>query len=252
MLACKPWLSLLCIYFASHWSDHSITTGVYGIQQSKQKWDFSRFVKTAAFYDALLPRLPFLSRLKLNDKLVLKPNEVIWSSKKSSEQGDKIKWGPLDDIVMGGVSKSEIEPGQQFTGEWKGYVSTANNGGFAGIRTKLFVNPLDASSCKGISIKVAGDGQRYKLIMRDDDDWNGTAWSYSIDTTNGKATQVKIPFSAFQPTKFAKVIKNYRPYDQSKITGIQISLSKFEYDGNLNPKFQEGFFRLDLESISTY
>lgn len=115
MLACKPWLSLLCIYFASHWSDHSITTGVYGIQQSKQKWDFSRFVKTAAFYDALLPRLPFLSRLKLNDRLVLKPNDVIWSSKKSSEQGDKIKWGPLDDIVMGGVSKSDIEPGQQDT-----------------------------------------------------------------------------------------------------------------------------------------
>lgn len=128
----------------------------------------------------------------------------------------------------------------------------ANNGGFAGIRTKLFVNPIDASACKGLSIKLAGDGQRYKVIIRDDEDWNGTAWSYSIDTTKGKLTTIKIPFTSFIPTKFAKTLINFRTFDQSKLLGIQISLSKFEYDGGLNPKFKEGIFKLNLDNISTY
>ena len=50
---------------------------------------------------------------------------------------NRITWGPLDDVVMGGASRSDLQPGEQFKGIWKGEISTANNGGFAGIRTKV-------------------------------------------------------------------------------------------------------------------
>ena len=49
-------------------------------------------------------------------------------------------WGPLDDVVMGGVSQSGFEV-RQGAGEQKGpagifsgQVSSSNNGGFASVR----------------------------------------------------------------------------------------------------------------------
>jgi hypothetical protein len=211
----------------------------------KQSWELGRFIRTANFYGAFVPKLPFLSKKPTVKSL--KPGSILWST---SENPYELRWGPLDDVVMGGVSKSSIEPGETFDGTWKGIVSTANNGGFAGIRTKLF--KLDASACSGILLKVRGDGQRYKVIVRDDEDWNGTAWSESFDTVKGRTTEIKLPFNKFKPTRFARVLPSFRPFDKKNFSGIQISLSKFEYDGDLNPRFKDGPFELQVLSFTSY
>ncbi|KAL5555114.1 hypothetical protein UlMin_037350 [Ulmus minor] len=69
-----------------------------------------------------------------------------------------LSWGALDDIVMGGVSESIFqidrtsgENGQPI-GIFKGFVSTANNGGFSSIRTK------DLSAYDGLELCLKGDG----------------------------------------------------------------------------------------------
>ncbi|KAF6173137.1 hypothetical protein GIB67_028435 [Kingdonia uniflora] len=58
-----------------------------------------------------------------------------------------IAWGALDDVVMGGVSESTFltdtvgsETGGP-TGLFKGTVSTANNGGFTSVRTRILLSP---------------------------------------------------------------------------------------------------------------
>ena len=47
-----------------------------------------------------------------------------------SKEEKKVEWGPLDDVVMGGVSKSDLSVGQTFEGKWTGFVTSENNGGF--------------------------------------------------------------------------------------------------------------------------
>ena len=42
------------------------------------------------------------------------------------------------------------------------------------------------------------------------------------------------------------------PFRADTLTGLQLSLSKFEYDGGLNPSFTEGPFQLDVDSISLF
>jgi hypothetical protein len=153
---------------------------------------------------------------------------------------------------MGGASKSELLPGTKFNGTWSGIVTTANNGGFAGIRTKLFAPHKDASSCRGFVLRVKGDGNRYKFIARDDEEWNGVAWSTSFDTVKGRKMEIKIPFGKLKPTRFARTVAMDRPYDSSSITGVQLSLSKFEYDGGLNPAFTEGPFKLEVEAVGFF
>lgn len=179
----------------------------------------------------------------------MKPNSVVWSSG-SNLRG--LEWAPLDDVVMGGASESTINTGTEFEGKWRGFVTTENNGGFAGIRTKLVTPPLDCSECRGIQMKVKGDGQRYKFIARDDEEWNGIAWSLSFDTKADKWVDVKIPFTQLKPTKFAKTVVLSKGFDSKSLSAIQLTLSKFEYDGGLNPSFKEGPFELEVESITTF
>lgn len=63
-------------------------------------------------------------------------------------QGLANVWGPLDDVVMGGVSQSGFEvrqgAGQQKgpAGIFSGQVSSSNNGGFASVSPPSYMLPL--------------------------------------------------------------------------------------------------------------
>eukprot|EP00596_Hydrurales_sp_CCMP1899_P007413 CAMPEP_0119051590 /NCGR_PEP_ID=MMETSP1177-20130426/73156_1 /TAXON_ID=2985 /ORGANISM="Ochromonas sp, Strain CCMP1899" /LENGTH=182 /DNA_ID=CAMNT_0007030845 /DNA_START=146 /DNA_END=694 /DNA_ORIENTATION=+ len=173
-----------------------------------------------------------------------KPGAVVWSS--SAKELD-LGWYPLDDVIMGGQSKTSKVPSYQ-SGEWSGIVSTVN-GGFAGIRSKQLDPLIDASSCSGFKIKLTGDGQRYKFVARDSLDWGGITFAISFDTIAGELIEVNIPFDRMIPTMRARTIQS-PPLNKNRISAIQLTLSKFEYDGGISPNFKEGPFKLDLDKIS--
>ncbi len=160
-------------------------------------------------------------------------------------------WGALDDVVMGGVSASNmrfVEGAALFTGN----VSVANSGGFASVRTKNFDPPINLSGCEGVTLRVKGDGKRYKLFLRSDAVWDGVGYSHSFDTVADTWINIRVPFEDLIPVFRAKVVKDRPQIDKSKISSFQLMLSKFEYDGALNPSFSPGAFELQIESISAY
>ena len=180
---------------------------------------------------------------KSNDKLIFD------FTKPSTEIRDI--WGALDDVVMGGVSESNIRltsDGALFTGN----VSTANSGGFASVRTKNFSPSLNLSNYQGIDLRVKGDGKRYKFFLRGESKWDGIGYSYSFDTVPNIWTTISIPFTDLVPVLRAKTVKDCPPIDASSIYSLQLMLSKFEYDGEFNPRFSPGNFNLQVESIKAY
>lgn len=160
-------------------------------------------------------------------------------------------WGAVDDVVMGGVSESNIRQGESVA-IFSGVVSTANSGGFASVRTRIIDPPLDLSAFTGIMLQVKGDGQRYKVLIRDDARWDGVAYSYSFDTDAERWLTIYIPFSDLIPVFRAKTRNDMGVLDTRRIQAFQLMLSKFEYDGALNPTFRPGPFQLQIESISAY
>lgn len=160
-------------------------------------------------------------------------------------------WGALDDVVMGGVSASNIQLLEN-TALFTGNVSTANSGGFASIRTKNFDPPFNLSGYEGVELRVKGDGQRYKIFLRTETKWDGLGYSYSFDTEANTWINIRIPLADLVPVFRAKSVKDAPPIDSSKISSLQLMLSKFEYDGALNPKFSPGNFALQIESIKGY
>ncbi len=162
-------------------------------------------------------------------------------------------WMAVNDGVMGGVSDSglQIVNGRAF---FKGNVSVDRGGGFASIRTQNFNPPLDLSNYQGIALKVrgSGTGQRYKLFLRPSEQWDGISYGYSFDTNANSFTDLRIPFSNLMPVKRAKIVNDAPTLERRQVSSIQIMLSKFEYDGGLNPSFRPGEFELELCSIGAY
>jgi len=160
-------------------------------------------------------------------------------------------WGAVDDVVMGGVSQSQIRLADD-RAIFTGIVSTDNNGGFASVRTRNFSPPMNLSGYEGIELKVMGDGKRYKFITRCEGKWDGVGYCYSFDTIYDYPTTIRIPFKDLIPVFRAKTVREASQLDSAKIYSMQLMLSKFEYDGELNPKFEPGSFKLEVESIAAY
>ncbi|GAX82458.1 hypothetical protein CEUSTIGMA_g9885.t1 [Chlamydomonas eustigma] len=169
------------------------------------------------------------------------------------------QWGALDDVVMGGVSLSSIqsfrghgESAEEAAMVFRGVVSTSNSGGFASVRSRNFDPALDLGAYHGLELRLKGDGQRYKLILRTDPGWDSIAYCYSFDTQAGSWQTLRIPFSEFFPVFRAKRLKDASGLDPTKLYSVQLMLSKFEYDGELNPNFSAGEFSLPITRIAAY
>ena len=176
----------------------------------------------------------------------------------SSSSSDLSVWGALDDVVMGGVSeggfalRSLADDKVAQHAAFVGNVSTDNSGGFSSVRTKNFEPPFNFLGWTGMSLRVKGDAQRYKFILRDSGGWDSPAYIYSFDTIVDEWQDVYIPFKAMVPTFRAKSMPNAPELDPQKIFSFQLMLSKFEYDRKLNPNFSPGLFELAIANIGVY
>ncbi len=174
--------------------------------------------------------------------------------------GKELMFGPIDDVVMGGVSSSTLsvsplggEKGGA-AGIFAGNVTQANNGGFASVRSKNFSPSLDISAYDGFEIRLKGDGQRYKFIARTEDSFDGVGYTCSFDTSPGSWQTIRIPFTKLIPVFRSKTVMDRSPFvgESSHVSSLQFMLSKFEYDGKLNPSWREGPFELPIQYVRAY
>lgn len=215
-------------------------------------WDPGRFLQTLSFFDAIPVVSWFQSMIFGSNPPPPPPIQanVIFDFSQSANPTNQV-WGALDDVVMGGVSASTLKF-QDDAALFTGMVSTANSGGFASVRTRNFEPPLNLAGQSGIELQIKGDGQRYKFLIRDEDSWDSLAYAYSFDTVPDQWISVRVPFNLMVPVFRAKTVNPAQPLNTSKIRSLQLMLSKFEYNGALNPNFQSGEFRLWVKAIAVY
>lgn len=171
-------------------------------------------------------------------------------------------WGELNDVVMGGSSEAfatvitipEDEGGKcvKLSGVVEG-----EGGGFCSMRTRDFVTPLDLEGYAGVRVRVRGDGRRYKLILRDTDDFFALSWHAAFDTVEGRWVDVDFPFDDFVPVLRAETVREgtseYRDLKTSRVYSLQLMFSKYEYGvRDLNPTFASGPFALEVGGIRAF
>ena len=172
-------------------------------------------------------------------------------------------WGALNDVVMGGSSEGAgsivtIPDADGGTCAKLGGVVEGQSGGFVSMRTRNYERPLDLSAYDGVRLKVRGDGNRFKLIVYDEDDWWGNiAFHAAFDTVEGEWWTVDLPFADFKPVRRGEAVPvgspDRRSIRPSSVRSMQVMLSKFLYGmGDLNPTFASGPFYLEVSKVSAY
>lgn len=150
------------------------------------------------------------------------------------------RWRIINDVVMGGVSGSEVlitEPGTLlFTGN----LSLEQGGGFASARTEAPALPLQKFS--GFNLRVRGDGKRYQLRLRTEQEGQEITYRAHFDTHPDTWMEIQIPFQAFQPMFRGQVLEDAPALKPETIRQL----------GMLIAEKQAGEFRLEMDWLKAY
>jgi len=108
-------------------------------------------------------------------------------------------WQAIDDRVMGGVSASRMHHDPAGHGVFSGEVSLENNGGFASVRAPVRP-PEAAAGASACLLEVRGDGRRYRLNLRTDDNFDGVTHQAGFAPPAGEWAWVRLPLADFVAT----------------------------------------------------
>jgi monofunctional biosynthetic peptidoglycan transglycosylase len=157
-----------------------------------------------------------------------------------SSPDEQDAWEIVNDAVMGGVSSSRISIIGNTAALFQGVVSLENYGGFASMRSRP--REFELSGCKGLLVRVNGDGKSYRLRLRTDNSHEGIAYQAHFSTEQNKWITVRLAFDAFIPVFRGRVIDDA---PRLEINGIQRI-------GFMIADKQAGPFRLEIEWIKSY
>ena len=153
-------------------------------------------------------------------------------------------WGALNDVVMGGSSEGAgsivtIPEEDGGTCARLGGVVEGQSGGFVSMRTRNFESPLDLSQYDGVRLKIRGDGNRFKLILHDEDDWWGSiAFHAAFDTVEGAWLTVDVPFASFRAVRRGEaggVARSPNPEDDVGAIDAADAVQVYVRDGGSEP-----------------
>ena len=150
------------------------------------------------------------------------------------------RWMVVNDEVMGGVSRSNVNLHSDgyliFTGE----VSTNYGGGFASVRT--YYKNLEISKYEGFILRVKGDGKTYQFRCRMGDNINEIAYRNYFQANNEDWQEILLPFKEFLPTYRGRVLNTFPQLDPKEIK---------QYGFMISDK-QVGNFNLEIDWIGVY
>lgn len=113
-----------------------------------------------------------------------------------SENSDLREWTIVNDVVMGGQSRSSFTIDTNANALFKGSVSLEDNGGFCSVRrsfSKTLVNGFEK-----IAFRVKGDGKKYQVRIKAS---KSDYYSYiACFETTGEWQTVEVPLKEMYPS----------------------------------------------------
>jgi len=158
----------------------------------------------------------------------------------------QLRFFRINDEVMGGKSTSSLAYADALL--FRGIINI-KGGGFASCRTLGDDAPLGLRTGGALLVDAAGDGMRYKVTLHTSDSWSMRipSWSYDFIAA-GERTTYRIPLTAFVASRQGSAAKGVT-LDAQQVTGIGFSLSLYTAEGEPNPDFGPGPFRLEVHGV---
>jgi hypothetical protein len=131
---------------------------------------------------------------------------------------DITRFYPVDDRVMGGVSRSHADVSPEGTTVFFGSVSADNGGGFCSIRSMGFTTSVQDYSL--VCTEVYGDGHIYAIRLFSDEGSNGCAYEHRWQSSKESWSVIKCAFSNLTARFRGRDVPNAPPLNLQRITSI--------------------------------
>ena len=149
-----------------------------------------------------------------------------------------LQWTAVDDVVMGGVSRSTLTQAAPGIARFSGNVSLENSGGFASVRTRP--RAWSAAGATAFLLRVCGDGHGYKLNARTDDGFDGIQYQARFTPPAGEWREVRLAVESFAATFRGRAVPAAPSLDPARLRALGLMMS----DG------QAGAFELLVDWIA--
>ena len=146
-------------------------------------------------------------------------------------------WAPIDDRVMGGVSRSRLRFDPAGHAWFEGEVSLAQGGGFASVRSQP--GALGAPGASACVIEVFGDGKAYKLSLFTSDAFDGLSYQSPFRPEADAWATIRLPLAEFRPSFRGRAVPGAPPLDPARLRQLGLTIAER----------QAGPFALALRSI---
>jgi NADH dehydrogenase [ubiquinone] 1 alpha subcomplex assembly factor 1 len=139
------------------------------------------------------------------------------------DAADVALWRAVDDIVMGGVSRSTFRQAQPGVASFSGNVSLENFGGFASVRTPP--RDWDTAGATAFLLRVRGDGHAYKFTIRTGDGFDGIQYQARFTAPAETWTDVRLPVRDFVATFRGRKVPFAPSLDPAKVRALGLMIS---------------------------
>jgi hypothetical protein len=139
------------------------------------------------------------------------------------DESEAASWYAVDDVVMGGISRSGFDLPEPGTARFSGRVSLDNGGGFASVRTPP--RAWDTAGAKAFVLRVRGDGRTYKLTLRTGDGFDGVQYQARFAPPAGEWTDARLPVASFVPTFRGRTLAGVPPLDPAEVRAFGLMVS---------------------------
>lgn len=151
---------------------------------------------------------------------------------------DFAPWGAVDDVVMGGVSRSRFERAAPGVALFTGRVSLDFGGGFASCRTLARAWP--AAGASAFVLRVRGDGRTYKFTLRTDDGYDGVQYQSRFTPPAGEWHDCTLLLESFVASFRGRPVPGAPPLDPARVRALGLMISEK----------QAGPFALEIDRIA--
>ncbi|GAP37933.1 CIA30 family protein [Piscinibacter sakaiensis] len=132
-------------------------------------------------------------------------------------------WSPIDDRVMGGISRSHLRHDPRGHAVFEGSVSLDRNGGFASVRSAAGARgKTGAVDCL---LEVCGDAKRFKLNLLTEDAFDGLNYQAGFAPEPGDWKIIRIALAAFRPTFRGREVQGAPSLDPARVCRVGLMIA---------------------------
>ena len=194
-------MKLLALLVLAYTARLKRSVDVWGIIQRFLRFFIMFLFNSVLFRSRIFSCFVLVVLLSLVSAFGFAASPASWRGQSVSEftpaENKSFSWQIVNDGVMGGLSKGNVEHTSDNIMHFWGTLSLDNNGGFSTVRSQG-VN-FDLSNDLGLLLRVKGDGRTYEARLDSTATFRGNPLSFlgKFKTKKDQWIQVKVPFEDF-------------------------------------------------------